>query len=359
MRKLNLIGFLMILVSSFAFIQCTTETIVGPQGIAGIDGIDGTNGTNGTDGTDGVDGIGTASCIACHSDTHREPIESSYVQSTHSNQSMMYTGQTLAEYTNRTSCAECHSNEGYIEFQETGAVTAVIDNPTAISCTTCHDKHGTFDFDNDGFDHALRSFGPMELRNLDLNYTIDYGDKSNNCIECHQPRTAFPEDDGAGMFTVTSPYYGPHYGAQSTMLEGIQGAEIAGSTTYPTAVSSTHRNGASCISCHMGEPNGEDGQHTMLPTLNTCVTCHGTGAETLMANLQGEIDGYSTELEGLLKEQGILNADNKAVPGEHPILIANAFWNWKFNYSDHSKGIHNPAYTKALLKNSIEALEAL
>jgi formate-dependent nitrite reductase cytochrome c552 subunit len=362
MKNLKLIGFLMILLSSLVFIQCTSDVITGPQGIAGIDGSDGTNGTNGTngtDGTDGTDGVGAASCITCHSDSHREPIESSYAQSDHANQSIMYDGRTLAEYANRTSCAECHTNEGYIEFQETGAVAAEFTNPTAISCTTCHDTHGTFDFENDGYDYALRSFGPMELRNLDLNYTIDYGDKSNNCIECHQPRSTFPEDDGAGMYNITSGYYGPHYGAQSTMLEGIQGAEIAGSTEYPTAVSSTHRNGASCVSCHMGEANEEDGQHTMMPTLNTCTTCHGSGAETLMANLQVEVDGYLTELEGLLKEQGVLDADNKAVTGEHPILIANAFWNWKFNYQDHSKGVHNPAYTRALLKNSIEALEAL
>jgi hypothetical protein len=28
-------------------------------------------------------------------------------------------------------------------------------------------------------------------------------------------------------------------------------------------------------------------------------------------------------------------------------------------YYDHSKGVHNPAYTRAMLKNAIEAVEAL
>ncbi|MBL4938800.1 MAG: hypothetical protein JKY16_00650 [Lutibacter sp.] len=364
MRKLKLIGFLIILVSSFAFIQCTTETIVGPQGIAGIDGIDG---TNGTDGVNGVDGVGTASCIACHSDTHREPIESSYAKSTHANQTIMYTGQTVAEYTNfggGGGCAECHSNEGYIDYITTGAIQAApYDNPTGISCTTCHDKHGTFDFENDGYDYALRSFGSVEMRKVGTGYTIDYGNKSNNCIECHQPRSIPRLDaDEAGVedgLIEVPNRYGPHYGAQSILLEGIYGVEIAGSTAYPTAVSAAHRNGASCVSCHMGEPNGEDGQHTMVPTLNSCVTCHGDGAESLMTNLQEEVDGYMTELEVLFEAQGLLVDGSLVYNVDYPATVADAYWNYKFIYYDHSKGVHNPAYTRALLKNSIEALEAL
>ena len=70
MKNLKLIGFLMILASSLMFIQCTSDPIEGPQGIAGVDGIDGTDGLNGVDGVDG-----TASCVACHNESHREPIK--------------------------------------------------------------------------------------------------------------------------------------------------------------------------------------------------------------------------------------------------------------------------------------------
>jgi formate-dependent nitrite reductase cytochrome c552 subunit len=366
MRNLKLAGFLIIVASSLLFIQCTSDVITGPQGLAGIDGVDGTNGTNGTngtDGTDGTDGVGAASCITCHSDSHREPIESSYAQSGHANQTIMYDGSTLSEYANRTYCAECHTNEGYIEFQETGAVSAVADNPTAISCTTCHDKHGTFDFANDGYDYALRNFDPVPLRKVNADYVIDYGDKSNSCITCHQPRTIPKLDaDEAGVedgLIEVPNRYGPHYGAQSIMLEGIYGAEIAGATTYPAAVSSTHRNGASCVSCHMGEPNEEDGQHTMAVTLNACATCHGDGAETLMTNLQDEVEGYMAELEVLFETEGILVDGSLVYNVDYPTEVADAYWNYRFVYYDHSKGVHNPAYARALLKNSIEALEAL
>ena len=58
MKNLKLIGFLVIMASSLMFIQCTSEPIMGPQGLAGIDGV------NGNDGSDGVDG--NTACMQCH-----------------------------------------------------------------------------------------------------------------------------------------------------------------------------------------------------------------------------------------------------------------------------------------------------
>ena len=36
---------------------------------------------------------------------------------------------------------------------------------------------------------------------------------------------------------------------------------------------------------------------------------------------------------------------------------AQALWNYRFLYQDHSHGVHNPAYARALLHNSREALQ--
>ena len=221
MKKLQLIGFLIILASSLMFIQCTSEVVTGPQGVAGIDGIDGIDGINGIDGVDGVDGVGTASCITCHSSSHRDPIEASYLLSGHA------AGGAVGYAGSRASCAECHSNEGHINYL-TGVTAVDIDNPTPISCTTCHDKHGTFDFENDGYDYALRNFEPVPLRKVNPDYVIDYGDKSNVCITCHQPRKIpILDTDEDGLIEVPN-RYGPHYGAQSILLEGIYGVEVAG-----------------------------------------------------------------------------------------------------------------------------------
>jgi hypothetical protein len=375
----------MIVASSLMFFQCTSEytPITGADGLDGIDGID------------GVDG--TASCVACHSASHRDPINDAYALSAHGNPSILWNGQSLPEYTNRTYCTQCHSNEGYVEYQETGAIQAAYAIPTALSCTGCHSDHETFDFENDGQDYALRNIEPLQLM-VDDTYHIDYGNTSNACISCHQPRRFGPTDDGFGTFTVTSSHWGPHYGAQSTVLEGIGGALIAGSMGYPGIASAAHRTGASCVSCHMGETTDtSDGSHTMVPTENACTTCHSNGVPTevsglaadlitlagLLENVVGWEYQYEVDINGDLVEDingdpiivldingdpvtleviGILvgGSPNTGSFGEgatFTIIEAQAAWNYRYLYQDHSQGIHNPDYAKALIVNSIEALQ--
>ncbi|RLD40946.1 MAG: hypothetical protein DRI86_14355 [Bacteroidetes bacterium] len=392
MKKIQLLGFLMLITSSLLFIQCTHDPY---QAVDGIDGVDGANGADGADGADGIEG--TASCVNCHSNSHRDSITAAYNISLHSIQTMMYTGQTLAEYTNRTYCAQCHTSQGFIEFQETGAIQDAAVIPTQISCTTCHSDHDTFDFITDGPDYALRNIEALHLI-VDETYTIDYGNTSNSCIQCHQPRTATPTDDGNGAFTVTSSHWGPHHGPQSTMLEGIQGALISGSVSYPGIASSTHRTSSSCVNCHMeATTNGLDGSHSMWPTDNACITCHTGGVPSEVSGLASDMDMLAVSLENVigweyefevdgngdlvLDANGdpiiVLDGNGDPVTLEvhgiihdgHPnngsfgegatftILEAQAAWNYLFVMEDKSEGVHNPAYAKALIQNSIEALD--
>jgi len=371
MKNYKLLKCLFLILCSVAFIQCTSDPVIGP---AGANGSDGTDGIDGVDGADGA--TGTATCVACHSESHRDPIESSFLMSKHATESVMYDGSLVSTYTDRGSadsegvkkdiasqCAICHTNEGYIEYVSTGAIqNEPYGNTTGVSCTTCHEKHGTFDFENDGHDFALRSFEIVELRSVPgatISYLNEDGTPatSNNCVTCHQPRSIAKIDDDADGKIVVPNRYGPHYGAQTTLLEGISGVEISGSTVYPS--SNAHREGASCVSCHMGAESGDTGAHTFVPTLNACTSCHGDTAESKVTNFQAEIDGLMTELETLFTAEGLLTAEgglNHSVP--YDIVVADAYWNYKFVYYDHSHGVHNPEYTKALLKNSIEALEA-
>jgi len=365
MKNVKLIGFLMLLSSSLMFIQCTSDAeIIGPQGVAGINGTNGIDGTNGTNGADGVDG--TATCVSCHSENHRTPIENSYLLSSHNNQTIMYDGSTLTDYTNKSyfygSCARCHSNEGYIDYIN-GEEAATINNPTVITCTTCHEKHSTFDFENDGYDYALRNFEPVTLI-VDETKTIDFGDTSNTCAQCHQPRTATPTSID-GKFTISSSHWGPHHGPQATLIEGIQGANIVGNTAYPTPGSATHRTGSSCVKCHMGETtDGSDGAHSWVQTLNACTTCHTSGAPSEVGGLTEDMETLAILLEAVTGEDaetgdpivGIIH-DGHPQEGIFTITEAEAAWNYLFILEDKSGGIHNPAYAKALIKNSIEALQ--
>lgn len=364
----------MILASSLMFIQCTSNLDEGPQGPTGQNGVDG------TDGVDGVDG--TAECIACHNVQNKEHAQASYLLSVHAQETLHSTKENgvdvvlgTSDYANRTDCVMCHTSGGYIDKMD-GVPTKIGDGPSngdyaypkgqqTITCTTCHSKHSTFDFANDGFDFALRqALRPVDLIAEGANYTIDMG-SSNTCVNCHQPREIAP---ATSTVTITSSRFGPHHGPQSTVLEGIQGANYAGSTAYPVPGSASHRTGASCTACHMGETtDGTDGAHTWHPTENTCsaVACHGSaGAPT-------EVSGYAADfqtLHDLLVEKKYISASGSVLgangsnasssnPNVVPLKVAQAIWNYKTLEEDRSNGIHNPAYAKALLKNSIEAAQ--
>jgi len=351
MKNLRLISFLMLLASSFLFINCTSDPIEGPAGEAGIDGLDG------LDGLDGIDGLdSTADCRSCHSNEHRDPIKASFALSGHA------TGSAYSYAGTRADCARCHSEEGYIDFI-TGKTAVANANPSPISCNTCHGMHSSFDFENDGQDFALRNIDPVTLDLTDVTYTIDYGDTSNNCVSCHQPRSKAPIDadengDEDGLYLQANGRFYPHYGGQSTMLEGIQGAIIAGgSTPYPEVGAAGHRTGASCTTCHMGtSTDGQIGSHTFIASFESasCTTCHDT-VPTEVAGLADDMAALHDKLLelGLIDEAGSTLVQTTTIP----FKTAQALWNYKTVEEDHSHGVHNPEYAKALIKNALEAVE--
>ncbi|WKK67272.1 multiheme c-type cytochrome [Lutimonas zeaxanthinifaciens] len=342
MKNLKLINLLLILSTSLFLVQCTTDPIPGEDGMDGADGAS-----------------GTAECAACHNVAKAEEVHASYLFSGHYNETIAVWEDDqppLSQYANRNSCTGCHTSDGFIDWAEKGAPLSgdrpVYAGTQTISCNTCHGKHTTFDFENDGFDYALRVLRPVTL-GADESYTIDYGDErsSHTCTTCHQPRSVFPLPNADGKIVVNS-RFGPHYGAQSTLLEGIQGAEVAGSLPYEEPASAAHRRGSSCTSCHMGESTGNvDGLHTKIPTETSCVTCHSNGIPSYDF-LAEDIE----TLKNLLIAEGLLTESGSPVAGIYDLIPASALWNYRMIYYDHSNGLHNPKYARALVKNSIEAL---
>ena len=62
-----------------------------------------------------------------------------------------------------------------------------------------------------------------------------------------------------------------------------------------------------------------------------------------------------TNLAGLLEDIGIVHEGHPVV-GTYTLTQAEAAWNYLLIMEDSSNGVHNPSYTKALIKNSIEVL---
>jgi hypothetical protein len=117
----------------------------------------------------------------------------------------------------------------------------------------------------------------------------------------------------------------------------------------------------------MGESDDmEEGGHTWVPSLNACTTCHDT-----MTAIPDGIGGFDTDFgtlhdlllaKGYISESGyVQGAAGGNASSSNPLVVpvkeAQAIWNYKTIEEDKSNGLHNPAYTRALLKNSIEALQ--
>lgn len=166
------------------------------------------------------------------------------------------------------------------------------------------------------------------------------------------------------------------------MLEGILGAEIPGDLAYEAAGSAGHRTGSSCVQCHMAESEDPElGGHSWTPVDAVCTQCHppldaATGVEAdmiallaLLNNVEGQAVELDAEGSPVLDENGdlipipgetvtgILLEDGSSQYGIFSDVAAMAAWNYKTVEEDQSMGIHNPNYTKALLKNSLQALQ--
>jgi hypothetical protein len=305
-------------------------------------------------GADGADG--TVDCIKCHDNS-----EKIYTRSLQWAASGHATGSSFER--NSTSCAPCHTSQGFLEVLQTGSSTTAdaISNPSNVNCYTCHDIHKTYTED----DWKLTTSDPVDFLHLTVN--SDQG-TANLCINCHQSRAADPwpdVNDPTGSATITSIRFGPHHGPQGNLFAGTGGYEIG--TGY---TNSSHTNALknSCVDCHMGEAYGSQaGGHSMSMTYEyhgsdavweaNCVSCHTDGA-TVHAKVDAAQENITLLLDSLgtiLVNKGHLAANGYVTTGTYTNEEAGIIYNYKLVEEDRSLGVHNYPYIKTLLENSIAA----
>jgi hypothetical protein len=224
-----------------------------------------------------------------------------------------------------------------------GEVEAGDPNPTRQDCRACHQIHTTYT----GADFALETTEPVELFAFD-GVTFD-GGKGNLCGQCHQPRRLIAEAVD-GFIEVTSTHWGPHHGTETAMLMGLAGAgDVEGSpSAHYQMIEDT------CVACHMGE--GAD--HSFEPDVAACQACHADAEDFDINGVQTEVQAGLDELEAGLIALGWLDEEGHPTVTQVPEAQAAALWNWIYiAHEDESLGVHNPAYTKALIEAGLEALE--
>ena len=193
---------------------------------------------------------------------------------------------------------------------------------------------------------------------------------------------------------------GAHDGPQADIWMGKSGQAVAGSpATLPdskTAVSH-YSKGVTCVSCHMDKPkaDGTEGSHSLEISYVSCTKCHTAGdAEAkedalntycdaemmkLVTALSKYPNYYKVTIGATIASSSVvlnLSTDDAGNPWPTavtngpltatwsvsktiPLKYAQAFWNFKLlqaRAGSHN-AVHNPSYFKALIQNSIEALQ--
>lgn len=342
MKKVLVFVLLFAAAALMTFLACDREVVIESSGLSESD-----------------------DCFVCHGDNDALLLaaKGEWLNSVHAS------GASV-DYTNRAGrdCAQCHSHQGFLDYLATGTTNAPYDDPSAIHCFTCHAPHTTGNLN-------LRTTAAVELAN---GVEFDNG-QANLCANCHRSRTDVTTIvDGV----EADARFGPHHGVQGDLVEGTGGYEFDGYTYNQT----NHKGVVTdaCVGCHMAQlPEVHDGYAVGGHSWNMvdeetgsemgealCGSCHADAEEyDFEANADydhdGTIEGYQTEVVGLLDslaillvDAGLLDADH--VPVEQEIADGNAagaLYNWVTVEEDRSEGIHNFKYIVDLLQSSIEYLD--
>jgi Secretion system C-terminal sorting domain len=300
-------------------------------------------------------------------------------------------GTYLGTAGSRSGCSPCHSGAGFVEWVKEGrpldkngapAATQIIPQATTHSCAVCHDPHDATN------EHQLRMAAVTTLGDGTPVTFEKYGTGAL-CMQCHRSRvqasTYAENPDNA------SSHYGAHHGPEADLLLGVNAPNFGinfPSSPHAVAVLPGEDHTNACVNCHMAGPaldanNNPNlvGGHTWNmndaeghDNVGACAPCHGdigtsfsdkkyyiNGNADLDGNgveegLQIEVKGLVAKLAALLPQNA--SGDVTLTPGDSantPSILKGAyvyFW----IVQDRSWGIHNPAFTVALLKAAIEQL---
>lgn len=114
-----------------------------------------------------------------------------------------------------------------------------------------------------------------------------------------------------------------------------------------------------CINCHQAVPGEANGYSADMATLLALLqSVEGVAYEVdeegdPVFDENGDYIPTETVVVGIIRP----GSESSANSGIFSDVAAMAAWNYKTALEDQSRGIHNPDYTKALLKNSIQALQ--
>jgi hypothetical protein len=352
-------------------------------------------------------------CMPCHYSSDRHGIGYQWAASAHAKST--YEGSQL-QYTDRFSCARCHTAQGYINEviggnpQPVASISSgiVYNNPMPVGCQTCHDPHTNNQPAVKDPTTGAYSFPQLRAKTI-----------GEACTGCHVTRLSsrgglhtshqgsmLIGTDGPKMTLAAVEAYRKNSTLMETNVGNWGGWELPG---YSYENSSHSNIEERCVTCHMaksptyianeasGFTKGDSlmtklGRHTFMVAYDApngttilnptgCVECHGTVAIDFVEKTGDKTQEMLDALYTLLpKRDSTISLVDNYVSGS-PISPTDtitwqnsaktpaaakralttveraAAYNFIFVKNDKSGGVHNFLYTKGLLESSIEQLK--
>ena len=291
---------------------------------------------------------------------------------------------------NSSTCAGCHTTEGFVKRMNGLAVTNQVDS-SPPGCFACHAPHARGNF-------SPRNVAPVTIAsNIEgvPDALFDYG-KGNLCAQCHMTRSMSPKPNPTksavtDTITITNNRWYSHYGVQGQILMGEGGFKFTGYTYTGNSfhTTSTVIKQEGCTACHMADAtagSGIAGGHTMnirYGTNSSLLTgcnqsgCHANINTIDYNGVQTTVHAYLDTLQTMMLDTAVVNKFNAGakkawitVSGESvtinassgsplkivPASRSGALYNFLLVEHDLSQGVHNSKYVVELLKSSVAEL---
>jgi formate-dependent nitrite reductase cytochrome c552 subunit len=283
------------------------------------------------------------------------------------------------------SCQPCHTSEGFIWANDAAYSDREIPHVISfIGCVTCHDPH-MGEASAEGNPSQLRNISPVEVAyhpgldpgDIGVPVMEGYG-TAQTCAQCHHARRGStsgtpsgPGSDVEEQIAFGYDHFGPHESPQMDMFIGNGCYEIP-DFDYEDARESTHQTlDKACVDCHMRISTDASAHrvHDFEPTVEVnCSGCHPGATDFNVDEGQDAIVDLMDQVAaalglGYTTAQDLFDAWGAADP-HGSISIATEAWQREAAYavyfvsSDGSKGVHNPAYARALLENALAHAQA-
>jgi len=249
------------------------------------------------------------------------------------------------ERMNRTGCAHCHTAQGYWEVILAGQKsTAPYAEVMGLTCEACHQDNGGRTGDETADVGPLRAGAPRDI-----------------CFGCHD------------IMVANDPDY-LSWCSQGLVVAASGGHRFSGWEQQPAAHENIERR---CVTCHMAPAAaGVDrtlvgghtfrvktkGRQSAVFNPGGCLGCHESMNPEFVAASQQEVRDLLENLAGVLPQKPV-PADSTRTEPRYPAdptlseIEVHAAFNYWMIQKDGSFGVHNPLYTRQLLKRTLAALQ--